>query len=680
MAKRITALFFFLAAAVCSPVVAQNIDSVRVDTLQSDTLESVIIHPCDTCPSSTPDTSQIVDTLSEEYKAQLAFEERRKALQDSLYVAEPPVSYFDSLKAYFVSSRLNYRDRIDRSFYHDAGDYFRSSPDFFTLDYQVTPMRKTVQPYGLIGDRFNILVGPYQVHPFEHTVQPDGMIDFNDLPTALDDDVYILPGPVGAIFGGSQMVATLMTGPSKPDSNVPQSAFLVDKGSFAYSYARGRYSKSFMSGRQIDMSIGYRNSDGPIYGRGDDAYHYYTNAVFPIGRRWAVNGNGWLYNRNGRLYVTPEAGGKSVDRERIDRAAHLTLVRSNEVHTATDRLTYTHIRQASRLAAPYNGNFNNTGHNLALSREWVTGETAFKAELAADYLEYDDSYSKYDRHWGEASLSMARLSSGWRYAVTLRNRYVEGFKSLPTADVLLYRDSEKLFVMLSAGYTERAPSLHELHLRRRQIGLYGQGIGDYVDEGNPNLKSERQLVGNARVELGSPENCWSASVTGGHIKDGIDWQNKAVDNGITQYTLFSPINENIDFVSTSLTRKLKINDFVRFTGGGSYHYIDYKSTPNPAYLPEYQAFSGLELHVYWKQRLLHLFAYGEVVYNGPYRGYFEEGLGKTAVVNVKLSFRMRSFRFHYVIQNALSNQYDGRDYFQFPGRYVYYGFTWDFLD
>ena len=88
----------------------------------------------------------------------------------------------------------------------------------------------------------------------------------------------------------------------------------------------------------------------------------------------------------------------------------------------------------------------------------------------------------------------------------------------------------------------------------------------------------------------------------------------------------------------------------------------------------------MELHVYWRQRLIHLYAYGEVVYSGPYDGYAVTDLGDQPIFNVKLSFRSRSFRFHFVIQNALGAEYQSRDWFVIPGRYSYWGFTWDFLD
>ena len=108
--------------------------------------------------------------------------------------------------------------------------------------------------------------------------------------------------------------------------------------------------------------------------------------------------------------------------------------------------------------------------------------------------------------------------------------------------------------------------------------------------------------------------------------------------------------------------------------------MDYRQFDKKPYLPDYQLFSGLELHVYWRQRLLHLYAYGEIVYSGGYDGYVQTGLGNDPVANVKISFRIKKFRMHYVVQNALNREYTSRDYITFPGRYNYYGITWNFGD
>jgi len=592
----------------------------------------------------------------------------------------PRLSFFDSLVTYFVSERLNRRQQVDQSFFHDAGDYFRCDPSFFILEHQVTPLRKTVQPFGLSGDRLNLLVNDRRLRPFEHVPEPDGLIDLNDVPIALDDRIFVLPGPVGQVLGGESSVATLLTRPGSASSYSPETALLADKGSFGYSYVRGRYSKKFVHGRQIDMSIGYRDADGPAVSRKDDAYHYYGNFYFPIGDRQGLRAWGQLYNRDGNFVVRPEKGGTAVLRERFDRMARLSYDIHNGDNTTRNEVGYKHLRKGSYWTGSYKGSLNLTGHGVFALREWVSGRTIFQTQVDGDYLEYDDGPKNLNRLSSELSLSAARLTEGYRWALTAGAKYVESLGLLPSVALVLFRERTKFFMMLSVGYSEREPSLTELHLPFQKSTIYGSGVSAYAECGNSGLKLERQLVANATVELGSQKNNIGLSVTGGKIFDGIDWQNQPLTDSLGSYTFFSPINDDVTFVDVRLEPKLRIRSFLSFAAGGAYHYLDYDAFEDKAYSPEYQFFSGMELHLYWSQRLLDLYAYGEIVYTGPYDGYDKKGMGEDLIANAKLSFGLKDFRFNFVFQNVTSHVYEAREYIIFPGRYFYYSLTWTFLN
>jgi hypothetical protein len=77
---------------------------------------------------------------------------------------------------------------------------------------------------------------------------------------------------------------------------------------------------------------------------------------------------------------------------------------------------------------------------------------------------------------------------------------------------------------------------------------------------------------------------------------------------------------------------------------------------------------------------MHLFAYGEIVYVGPYNGYDQLDLGQEMIANAKLSFSFGKYKMHFVFQNVLGTQYQSREYITNPGRLFYYGFTWNFLN
>ncbi|UCC43083.1 MAG: hypothetical protein JSU65_07980, partial [Candidatus Zixiibacteriota bacterium] len=590
------------------------------------------------------------------------------------------LSFFDTLVSYFVSPRLNMRDRINQSYALNTGDYFKFDPSWFVLSHEATPMRTTVQPYGLAGDRLNVIHNGEAVSPFEHFPEPDGLMDMNDLPSALDGEVYLLTGPRGRLFGGGQSVATLLTRSKRPDDYRPETALLVDKGSFLYSFARGRYSKIFTGGREMDLSVAYRKADGLYYNHFEDSYDYYGSLYEPLSADYGMRVVGHLYDRDGRLAVRPSSPygfGSLQARDRFDRSLRIGAVRHNRSHTARTEVGYAHLRQGSYLTQVYSADFNKWGHGGYIEHEFVRGNRMFAVSADADYLKYQYSpRNETATRWtASVDVTAVALTSPFRYGLQTSVEYVDGFRFLPSGTAVVYYESDRLYTSGSVGYSERAPALHELNLQYQSAPVYGASPTVYADEGNRYLITEKQLVGCLDIEYGADERSLGLRLTGGRIKDGIDW-NRLQGDTVT----FRPMNGDIDFATATGLAAYRLADIIRLNAGASYHWIDYERFETRAYTPEYQVFSGVEFHLFWSQKLIDLRAYGEAILVGPYDGYDTQGLGQDLVINGKLSFRMGGFRFHYIFHNLLSRVYYPREQFMNIGRYNSWGFTWEFLN
>lgn len=656
---------------------------VSGDTTEVAPIDSSEVVDTTEVPPSDTTAAEPADTLSDVERAQQAFEQRYREHQEEKQREERPprLSIFDSLVIYFTSPRLNVRGAVDRSWYHDAGDYFRFDPSYFALNHQVTPMRSTVQPFGLAGNRLNLIPYGHTLNPMEHIPEPDGLVDMNAVPTALNHEIYLLPGPVGRLFGGRSAVASLVTRPYRPADHDYYSAFLADQGGFDYAFVRGRLSKLFTDGRSVDAAIEYRNADGLVGGRESDQYSYYGDFYFPIRVNTGLHAWGWLYDTEGPLAVWPEFGGTSVRRDRFNRTAEVSFTHDTDDGSRRYEAGYRHRRHGlSNTSFGLNGlrhRLNWTEHGGFVRRDWVAAGKAASLSLDGGYLEYDNGPENYQRVSGTLGFRLADLSPGWRYALSMDVGVVEDYPVLPGGSVTLFRDGRAGMVLFSLGFASRAPSMNELHLPVGESLLYG-GSSVYGEEGNASLARERQLVGSLTLELGSVRNNLRVSLTGGRVFDGIEWRQP---RDIGDSLRFRPINTDFDFASATVMPRIQISDFLTFLGGGSYHWVDYAKIEDRAYTPEYQAFSGLELHVAWPQRNLDLYAYGEVVYTGPYDGYKEEDLGENPVVNAKLSFELNDdYRMHFVFQNILQRAYAQRDYLTLPGRFFYFGFEWRFLN
>ncbi len=655
------------------PVVAQDQPGNRV--------------PATTPPDTTAiaDTSRpALDTTLQKYLPPRERNEPSTKKEVERKPALPHLSIIDSVLTSYISDRLNERRFIDQSSYHDAGDYARHDPAFFAQQYYETPVRSTVAPFGLAGNRLDIIRDHSRVEPFDHVIEPDGMVDMNDLPTATDDAVLLIPGPAGQLFGSDQAIASMITRAVRPDSSPAISAFLVDKGAYGFSHARARYAKRFTTGKDLALSLDYRLADGGSGNFVDNTYHYTVDFLFPIGENCGVSADGWIYDRGGRYPLRPDTRFLSVERNRIDRHLNLGFFRQNTDHSRLDQITYRHLRQGVFIgndnATNYKSRFNLTGHGFTAQRDLVLPTAFVHITAYGDYLRYDHGTAEFTRVSGGASLDFAqRKVSGWRYGAHAKLDYTESFRPNLDAAALLLSDSPTRLYQLSVGLAEKVPSLHELYSPLRVSNFYGNPA-DYTEHGNPDLKLEHQLVASAQAEFGPLSRRIGLTLTGGRLFDAIDWlPDKTTDAGIDRYN-FSPINHDLSFADATLRGEWQWRTTLQLHGGASGRYQHYSDRSDWPYTPNYQLFGGGELHYYWAQKLMHFYAYGEVVYVGAYSTYSGDELAATPVFNSKLSFTMGNFRFNLTYLNTLANAYESREDLTSIGRLVTWGFIWNFFD
>lgn len=673
-----TKLYIYIFALIMLPlaITAQEVDSTDVIDSVSDSLWIELV--ADSLLPLDLD-SLTIDSLGIEDDS-LSFEQRLERYNKARPKRKPELSIFDTLLTYYCSERFNQNQMRQRSFYHDAGDYFKFDPSYFVTEYQVTPMRKTVQPFGLPGNRLNFVIGGMNLTPFEHTLEPDGMVDLNDIPTAFDHAVYTIPGAVGQLFGARQSIASLITAPKEPETDLPETSLLGEEGSYGWSWVRGKFARDFAGGRKADMSVGYREADGPRSGRDDDSYHYYGDFYIPVNSGMAMQARGQLYNRGGHIKIRPDLDSSVIRRDRFDRQIDLSFDRHDSSYTSRYRLGYRHYRQASFLDGSYRARYNYTANSIYLDATCLMGSKIMQATIEGTSQKYDNYYDEFRREYLDASMVMADLSSGWRWAVTGGARYDDDFEFQPRGAMIVQRETERSYVLASIGYSERDPSLHERYLPYQRAEIYSSGFDDYANIGNKTLETEKQLVASLFYEYGTLKNSLSLQITAGQITDGIDW--RQIEDTISQNTssvLFTPDNGDLTFFNVTAQQRWRLFGQTSLVGGASYHMVDYDHRDTNLYIPEYQAFSGLEIVWPWPTRRADLIGYGEVLFVGPYDGY-DDDLGNVAVLNMKVTLALKDFNFFLLWQNMTSAAYSPRDYFSATGRFFYYGLVWNFLD
>lgn len=631
------------------------------------------IYPQEEPPDTTavvPDSSKVSDD---------EFPLLQRPFKDTLVVTTY-YSVNDSLREYFLADRLNLRDESNLLSPHDAADFARFNPSNLIIDYGSVPFRKTVAPFTLPGNRTNVILNNRSLSPVAHTLEPDNLVDFNDIPTSAVEDIYSIKGPLGMLFGGRNSGASIILFPLRPETARAESRMTVDKGWFGYSYTKAFFARQNRNGRSIRLAAGYRNSDGVFFNSHDNAYHQWGEIIYPLATKVRLNLSGRLYRRSGSYAFRPGLSSFYLDRFRRDRDLSAGL----EIAHASDKassIEFRHQRSESNLDRPgelYFRTLDIFDNSLVLSHERKLGPVGTEAAALFSFEKYTDAGITEKRQRGLAELKFLIGDSSHALSTYFKVEKVGEFDPAPSAALIFSKNGKILYLSGSVGYSTKFPRHYELNLIPRSASIIEASTPDYSESGNPDLDVERQLIGNLSFCLGKTGSDLMLSVTGGKMFDAIDWH-RSDTAGLT-FGNYSTANEDIEFADLAVRQRLSWRDMFYWSGGGSYRYVRMGDNDSLPYTPDYQAFSNAGIHYYIGRLDLHLYGYGEVVYHAAYEGYDGGSLGEEAIVNVKLSFRIKRFQFYYISQNALNVYYRAREDYTIPGRFNYYGVNWEFLD
>ena len=628
-----------------------------------------------------PDTSLIPKDTTELKPWEIIYADTLAA--DSV-IKEPKLNILDSLRLYFLSDRFDLSDQFIRSYGHDAGDFVKSNPSVFCIDYQPIPLRKTVAPFALPGNRLDFILGDRAIHPVEHLPEPDNQIGLDEVPTAAVQKIYNIEGPLGKIFGGDNATASLILLPVRPKSSRAESELVVDVGDLGYANTKAVFTERKRSGRLIQLAAEYRKSDGFDYNWGDSTYHHWADLIYPINDKLNLNLNGRLYRRRGNILL--RLNSKFV-RNRRDRDFSAGLDYSFSAYHRSS-LGVRHQRSETEIdiaQRAYKRDIDIIDNSIYYSHNAIIGKYKMRYELFFTEEEYHNFDYFLKRHRARLNSTIFRGDSVCAVVGNFGFEKIGGFNPAPSLVLAYKKEKESFYLSLSAGYVTKFPRQYELDLTPAIDRFIDGAVNDYYESGNVYLQPEKQLSGNLTMAFGKKNNDLTVSLSGGKIFDGIDWNQSTKDTSGLSLTAFQADNRDIEYASLSITKKLSLGEKLFWTSGGSYRYISINGNDSPPYAPDYQAHTGFELYHYIKLLELHLYGYIETGYVGPYHSYpafgdEAEELGNKFVTNLKLSFRIKSFRFYYYWQNLFFAEYQNRDDYGIRDRLIYYGFTWHFLD
>ena len=154
----LVALMVCSVAGVNGAVIPSDSTMIPPDTTKVD---SVLAPPT---PASKPsDSTKLppIDTTG------------RKPVQYQL-----PIQFIDSLTTAFARYSEGYDVRQYDLYPRNAAGFATSFAEYFVMTYHETPLRTTVQPFGLPGGQMTVFCGPNQMRPYDRVIPADGLDRF----------------------------------------------------------------------------------------------------------------------------------------------------------------------------------------------------------------------------------------------------------------------------------------------------------------------------------------------------------------------------------------------------------------------------------------------------------------------------------------------------------------------
>jgi len=636
---RIVSILSLILLCISIPAYGQQFPDIIPDKVHSDTLAT------DSARASLLDSLGIKDSAASKEKE----------------VLPPPIRLIDSLVAHFARHTYDFDASRYDLYPRDAAGFLYHEASYFTLTYHETPVRTTVSPFGLLGDRITVRSDISEAAPYDRTIEADGLIDFNDFATGDVASGSIIEGPLSGYNSLSGGMATLYLKPFEIPQDQAVSRLTVERGAYGYAYTRGRVARMFTPDLGFSFSTDYRKGDGIAANLDDDSYNVRFRLFRRFDYRTTVDFGLGVYRRS---------GGFSYYR-RLRRDQEWT-VQATRQEFFGGQLTGVYNLDLSRSADPTKTIKPRNTYG-ELSYLLPRGESLFQLSVRFGKEQYYINRYYATRYYGFADLSGWVDLAGGKVFFFGRTRDAEiqdvAFEGAVGYDRNL---SHRLRLNVSGGYLGGWPDLTDLYMENRQ---WASGP---VETSNINLKAEKKLTGNATLFWTTEKYELSASFNAGRGEDMIYY-----DRDYSQYPtiLIVPSNDNVTFTDFNLAGSF--HDLWWFYGNASATIRNVDSDrygKRLPYSPRWQVYGQMGLYYYVEHFNVHLRLFGDITYTERPLSYLGEELLTTAVPDWGINATLKDLTVYYMMHNALNQLQLQPDGYGYTGWFYSWGFNWKFWD
>lgn len=595
-----------------------------------------------------------------------------------------PVQFLDSLTAVFARYSEPYDIRQYDLYPRNAAGYVTSLAEYFVMTYHETPLRTTVQPFGLPGRQITVFCGANQMRPYDRVIPADGLTDFDDIATGDLDGARVVEGPIAGAATPDGGLSLLYLKPMAIPQDRARSEFTVERGSYGYAYTRARVARMLSKRLGFFLSTDYRKANsrfiGTDYPADDDSYYLKTQLLYHAAEKTTCEFSLDGYRRKGGFPVEPDRAGYGFERLRRD----YRLIFSVTQHDVKGgQLAGKFEYQKSKSA------YSNTTFYRTLTPRFYRTELSYLVPKPGRLYEIliGGGREKHTidgldgkRDYVYASVSGLNDFSGGRLFAIGRWRAAEHEHIAVEGTAGLVRNlSAQLKGQLSVGYLCRWPDVAD-RIAPERFGAIGGGVNflHFTEYGNPKLTMEKRLAGNAAFEYRRGRMTLSGAITGGTIRDLIYYDR--VFDDVTGTEVF-PANDRVNFGDLSISASVDtLGPFYGMVSVAARRVDSDRWGSRPPYSPRWQVYGRVGLRHYLAKYKIRVRLFGDLSYTELPLSYGLEELSTGAMIMGGFNLSLKDLTFYYMIHNSL-NQIEAQPQgYGYAGWYNSWGFNWKFLD
>jgi len=598
-----------------------------------------------------------------------------------ILIPEDPVYMGDTLMRLYSRIRYPYEVRDYDLYPRDAGEMLHQEASYYTLKYSETPLRTTVQPFGLPLAGIAVSSGPNNLQPQDHVIPGDGMIDFEDIATGNIEAVYLVEGPLSGYNEVNSGISRVWIKPDDIPEKEAESEFTVERGAFGYAYTRANIARMLSRRYGFFASTDYRKGDSYDPDNDDDMYNINLYLLGKFGTRTVAEA--WVdsYHRRGGFEVQPDSGGYRFARERREQNVIFSLTRHNTLNGQLRTAFAMHRSRSdySNSTTTFYRKVEPQNYFTDISYLTYFDSALVEFSLHAEHEIYEDNGVKRKRNLGWLQSTGLFDLAGGRLTALARLYHIESDKSLIDASLAFTRYmGQRWRLLLSAGMNHRQPTQAELFSPTRS-GVVGDRVwSHYTELSNPELETEKRLTGNATLVYFRDYSEFSLAINAGSLKDAIIYRyTYAGDVSVTS----QPINDDIKYVDLNLRTALeKIGPLFLRTSLTARKLDSDLYGNRPPYSPRWQIYGQAGLKFYISRYKINVRLFGDITYTEKVLTTQLEELIPSALITGGFNLNLKDLTFYYMIHDASNQLYEVPEGYGFDGWYYTWGFNWKFFN